>query len=150
MSTPKVPALRQIARILESDAHLAAWAERHRREAALTLLLQRHLPRPIAERVRVVDARATVLELAAGAGAIAAALRQRVPGLRAALAQSGCDFTEIRVRVQVVLPRDPRQTNDRRPWDCADATPLFELARRLPEGPLRASIARWSRRARGR
>jgi hypothetical protein len=150
MSTPKVPALRQIARILESDARLAAWAERHRREAALTLLLRQHLPRPIAERVRVVDARSAVLELAASAGAIAAALRQRVPGLRAALAQSGCDFTEIRVRVQVVLPMDPRPKNARRPWDGADAAPLFDLARRLPEGPLRVSIARWSRRAQGR
>ena len=91
-----------------------------------------------------------VLELAASAGAIAAALRQRAPDLRAALVQNGWDFTEIRVRVQVAGRTSPAQKIQKRQWDSANAAPLFDLAPTLPEGPLKAAIARWARRARGR
>ena len=146
----KPPKHRTIARVLESDAQLAEWTQRHRREAALTLSLRKHLPRPVAERMRVTEAHGGVLEIAAGAGAIAATLRQRVPDLRAALARDGWDFTEIRVRVQVAglaVSTDKRQP---RQWDSRDATPLFELADRLPDGPLKSALAQWSRRARGR
>jgi len=116
----------------------------------LTQLLRKHLPRPLAERVRVTDCRDGVLELAASAGAIAATLRQRAHDLRTALARDGVDFNEIRVRVQVAAiaaAQDKRQLHE---WDSRQATPLFELADRLPDGPLKAALARWSRRARGR
>ena len=144
------PVHRTLARVLQSEADLAGWTARHRREAELTLLLRKHLPRPIADRVRVADARTGVLELAAGSGAIAATLRQRVPDLRAALARDGCDFTEIRVHVQLVPVAERRQKNDVRQWDSKSAAPLFELGDRLPDGPLKAALTRWSRRARGR
>ena len=147
---PKPTALRQIARVLQSDAQLKAWTERYQREAALTQLLAAHLPRPIADRVHVADTSNGVLELAAGAGAIATALRQRSPDLLAALSRSGWDFTEIRVRVQVAGRTSPAQKIERRQWDSANAAPLFDLAPTLPEGPLKAAIARWARRARGR
>ena len=136
--------------MLESDAQFADWTSRRRREAALTQLLRKHLPRPLAERVRVTDCRDGVLELAASAGAIAATLRQRAPDLRAALARDGIEVTEIRVRVQVVAitaAPDKRQLDQ---WDSRHATPLFERADRLADGPLKAALARWSRRARGR
>ncbi len=147
---PKPTALRPIDRVLESDAQLRTWTERHRREAALTQLLTKHLPRPIADRVRVTDTRGGVLELAATAGAIAAVLRQRAPDLRAALSRNGWDFTDIRVRVLVAGRSSPSQKIDKRQWDSASAAPLFDLAEQLPEGPLRSALARWSRRARGR
>ena len=98
----------------------------------------------------MTDARAGVLELAASAGAIAATLRQRAPDLRAALARDGCDFTEIRVRVQVAGMTGSAQKPVPRQWDSARAAPLFELADGLADGPLKAALARWSRRARGR
>ena len=147
---PKPAALRQIARVLESDAQLKAWTERHQREAALTQLLAKQLPRPIADRVHVADTRNGVLELAASAGAIATVLRQRAPDLLAALSRNGWDFTEIRVRVQVAGRSIPAQKTEKRQWDSASAAPLFDLAPALPEGPLKAAIARWARRARGR
>ena len=147
--TPK-PAHRSLARVLQSEAQFAEWTTRYRQEAALTLLLRKHLPRPIAERIRVTDTRAGVLELAASAGAIAATLRQRAPELRAALARDGCDFTEIRVRVQVAGIAGPTQKPLPRQWDSASAAPIFDLADRLPDGPLKAALTRWSRRARGR
>jgi hypothetical protein len=144
------PKPRPLASVLETESEFADWSTRHRDELALTRLLRRHLPRPIADRVRVTDARGGVLELAANAGAIAATLRQRAPALRAALARDGCEFTEIRVRVQVAGIRAPQGKESVRQWDSADASPLFQLADRLADGPLKAALARWSRRARGR
>ena len=146
----KLPRHRTIAGVLASDAHFAEWTQRHRRETALTLLLRKHLPRPVAERIRVTEARGGVLEIAAGGSAIAATLRQRVPALRAALARDGWDFTEIRVRVQVAGMGVADGKSPPRQWDSGDATPLFDLADRLPDGPLKSALARWSRRARGR
>ncbi len=100
--------------------------------------------------MRVTEARGGVLEIAAGAGAIAATLRQRAPDLRAALARDGWDFTEIRIRVQVAGLAVTTGKPQPRQWDSRDAAPLFELADRLPDGPLKAALTRWSRRARGR
>jgi hypothetical protein len=141
---------RSLARVFDTDPRLAQWRARHVKEAELTRLLRRHLPRPLAERVRVADARNGVLEIAAGAGAIAAALRQRAPELRERLACEGYAFAEIRIRVQVTgaaggTPSAPKQS-----WNSAEAAPLFALADRLSEGPLKAALVRWSRRARGR
>jgi len=139
-----------LSRVLDSDAQLAEWTARHREEAALTRLVRTHLPRSIGERVRVTDARNGVLELGAGAGAIAAALRQRVPDLRNALARDGHPFAEVRVRVQVSGAALAAERAPKRQWDSRDAAPLFELADRLPGGPLKDALRRWSRRGRGR
>jgi hypothetical protein len=145
-----LPPYRTLARVLDSDAEFAGWTARHRREIALTRLVRRHLPRAMAERVHVTDARDGTLELAAGSGAIAAALRQRAADLRTALARDGYDFTEVRVRVQVAGSTSPRPPIAKRQWDSAAASPLFELADRLPGGPLKEALRHWSRRARGR
>jgi hypothetical protein len=151
MAKPRPPAHRPLARVLESDAQLAEWTARQQHEAALTRLVRRYLPRPIAERVSVTATGARVLELGVGGGAVAAAVRQRLPDLRAALAREGADFAEIRVRVQVVTVRPgPGAVPSRRAWDSRAATPLFDLADRLPSGPLKDALSHWSRRARGR
>jgi hypothetical protein len=147
--TRPLPA-RPIARVLEAESRLSDWTARHRQEVALTRLVRRHLPRPIAERVHVSDSREGVLELAATAGAIAATLRQRAPQLRASLLREGFDFTEVRVRVQVAARPEISRKDVLRQWDSASAKPLFDLADRLSDGPLKAALARWSRRARGR
>ena len=144
------PNHRTLAGVLQSEPELAGWTARHRREAELTLLVRKHLPRPIAERVRVIGIREGLLELAAGSGAIAAALRQRAPDLRLSLARDGCDFTEMRVRVQVASNAASPQKPQLHQWDSREAAPLFALADRLADGPLKNAIARWSRRARGR
>ena len=135
LSSP--PKYRSLAAVLESDAQFADWSARRRQEVELTRLLRKHLPRPIADRVRVADARDGVLELAASA-------------IRKSGARDGLDFTEIRVRVQVAALAAARVATTQRPWDSRDAAPLFELAERLDDGPLKAVLSRWSRRARGR
>lgn len=141
---------RSLAGVLASEPAFAEWSTRHRRETSLTEALRRHLPRTIAERVRVTDSRGDVLELAATAGAIAATLRQRSAGLRSALARDGFEFADVRVRVQVAGITGAPAAHPRRRWDSAEATPLFELADELGDSPLKHALARWSRRARGR
>jgi hypothetical protein len=145
-----VPRPRLLAKILAADSTLAAWSERQRLEARLTRAVRSHLPRPVAAQVRALAADARCLELSAGAGAIAASLRQRVPDLLAALRREGWDFTEIRVRVQVRVGAESPVKSTGNQRDASDAGALFDLAGRLPDGPLRTSLARWSRRARGR
>ena len=147
---PASPKHRTLAHVFETDGQFTEWTARHRREVALTLSLRKHLPRPIAERVRVSDARNDVLEISAGAGAIAAALRQRIPELRSALARDGWVFAEVRVRVQVAGIVEPSRKAEARQWDTNAAAPLFELSERISDGPLKAALRRWSRRARGR
>ena len=95
------PLPQPLSRILAADTTLAAWDQRRRREQALTELIRRHLPRPLAGRVRVADAEGAELGLAVDAGAIAAIVRQRTPDLLIALSTDGWQFTGIRVRVQV-------------------------------------------------
>ena len=118
-------------------------------EAALTALVRRRLPRPLADRVRVTGIRDGTLELATSGGAIAAAVRQRTPDLIEALRREGCDFTEIRIRVQVAGSAGTEQKTVARQLD-ARAASMFELAGRLADGPLKDALDRWSRRARGR
>jgi hypothetical protein len=150
MAIRRPPAHRPLARVLEADPQLADWTARQRREATLTRLVRKHLPRPVAERVSVTALGPRVLELGAGGGAVAAAVRQRLPDLRAALAREGVDVAEIRVRVQVVTTRPGPGPVPRRTLDSRAAAPLFDLADRLSSGPLKDALSRWSRRARGR
>lgn len=142
---------RPLARVLESDAQLAQWSARQREEAALTMHVRRTLPHTLGQRVHVTGLRNGVLEIAASGGAIAAALRQRAASLPMVLRAEGFDVSEVRVRVQVVstAPDRERKAADR-VLDVRAATPLFDLAERLPQGALRDALARWSRRARGR
>ncbi len=135
-----------LSRILAADPTVAGWQARRRREEALAGIVRRHLPRPLADRVRVVDAEGSELLLAVDAGAIGAMLRQRTPDLLAALLREHWQFTGIRVRVQVrVDPAAPKKIHMNQP-DRENLRPMADLARRLPPGPLKASLARLLRR----
>jgi len=144
MAKPKL--LQPLARILATDAQIAAWHDRMLQETRLTTAVRRLLPRALADRVRVADTAAQALTLAVAAGAVAAVIRQRTPDLLAGLRREGWDFTELRVRVQVrsdpPLPAKivPNQRTK------VDLTALRQLAATLPDGPLRAAIERLTRR----
>jgi hypothetical protein len=145
-SMPRKP--QALQRILEADPALRSWTERHRREVALTGILRRHLPRPLADRVRVVDAQGTELVVAADAGAIAAVIRQRGPDLVAALTREGFEFSGIRLRVQVGTSSEQGTKRPTKPLDSDSLRPLTRLARELPVGELKTALARLLRRAR--
>ena len=147
----KRPAFRPFGEVLGADAALGQWVRRQRQEAELTHLVRRHLPRAIGERLAVAGIEDGTLVVVVAAGAIAAALRARGSDLVAALKRAGCDVTSLRVRVRVDTASQAKPAPPtRRTLDAGAAAPLFDLAARLPDGPLKSSLARWSRRARGR
>jgi hypothetical protein len=136
-----------LQRVLRADATVASWIARRDREEALARVIRRHLPRPLALRIRVAEGRDGQLELSADAGAVAAIVRQRSAELLSALQRERWEFTGIRVRVQVrtepVPPRKPLAN----PLDRSALRPLSELARTLRPGPLRTALDRFLRRA---
>jgi hypothetical protein len=141
---PRAP--QSLQRVLEADPALRSLTARYRREEALTGILRRHLPRPLAERVRVVDARGPELVVAADAGAIAAVIRQRGSEIVAALAREGFEFIGIRLRVQVGPGAEPSANRPTKQLDRDSLRPLARLARELPAGELKAALARFLRR----
>ena len=108
--------------------------------------MRRHLPRPLALRLRRAEERDLQLELVTDAGAIAAIVRQRSAELLTALSREGWEFTGIRVRVQVHTDPVPNQKPLANPVDKSALKPLSALARTLPPGPLKAALERFVRR----
>ena len=139
-----------LAQVLERDATLADWSRRHRLEARLTAAIRALLPRAVGPQIRVSATGGQCLELAAGAGAIAAVVRQRAPDLLAALRREGWDFTEIRIRVQVRAAERSAEKRFSNQVDVSKLHPLFRLADTLGDSPLKQSLERWRRRVQGR
>ena len=105
------------------------------------------LPRPLADSVSALLPAPDRLDLVAPTGTVAAALRQRLPTVRAALAREGMEFREVRVRVQPVPTREPPAKPVVRQRDSAQLPALERLAADLPPGPLRAAVKNWLRRS---
>ena len=137
-----------LQRIVAEDPVLAAWDDRRRREAALTIAIRRELPRQLAARVRVVESQNATLELVADSGAVAAAVRQRLPAVTAQLASDGREFTGMRVRVQVRADAVPAAKMPSKQLDKSSVTELARLADSLRAGPLKKSLDRLLRRSR--
>jgi hypothetical protein len=135
-----------LARILAADATIAAWHLRARAEAELTTAVRRHLPRALAERVRVAEVANATLTLATSTGTVAAVVRQRVPTILGELAREGRNFTEIRVRVQVRGDGVPDAKPLKIQRKNVDPAPLHRLAESLPDGPLKAAVQKLARR----
>ncbi len=139
-----------LQRIIAADATLAAWQARRQREEALTDAVRRQLPRQLGGRIHAVMNPAGEVELVAPAGAIAAAVRQRVPDLLAHLQRDGWQCSSVRVRVEVVPDVAAPARAQPRQLDAAALAPLGALSRDLPKGPLRDALARFLRRSGGR
>jgi hypothetical protein len=144
MSKPQ--SLQPLSRVLAADATLAAWHARAKAEADLTAAVRRHLPRAIADRVRVAEAVHPTLTLATSTGTIAAVVRQRLPDILGELRREGCNFTEIRVRVQVRVDAPESVKSLKIQRKRADPAPLQRLADSMADGPLKAALLRLARR----
>jgi hypothetical protein len=142
----KPTSLQPLARILAADATIAAWHLRARAEAELTSAVRRHLPRALAERVRVAEVDNATLTLATSTGTVAAVVRQRLPTILGELAREGCNFTEIRVRVQVRVDAPEPAKSLKIQRKKADPAPLHRLAESLSDGPLKTAVQRLARR----
>ncbi len=139
---------RALRTVIAADATLAGWQARRAREERLTRAVRTHLPRQLGERVQIRETEAGAMELVTTAGAIAAAVRQRLPDLRMALQREGFEPGELRVRVQVGAGAPaPAAKAPPRHIDREAVAPLAGLAKSLPPGPLRDAIAKLLRRA---
>jgi hypothetical protein len=96
--------------------------------------------------VHVAEAVPPTLTLATSTGAVAAVVRQRLPDILGQLAREGCNFTEIRVRVQVRVDAAAPEKTLKIQRNKADPAPLNRLADTLAEGPLKAAVRRLARR----
>jgi hypothetical protein len=143
---PKPHSLQPLAQVLATDATLAAWHARALAEAQLTSAVRRHLPRALAGRVHVAEAAHSTLTLATSTGTVAAVVRQRLPDILEGLKREGCNFTEIRVRVQVRVDAPAPEKSLKIQRNRIDPGPLRRLAESLPEGPLKAAVQRLARR----
>ncbi len=144
MSKPR--SLQPFRDVLAADATLAAWRSRALAEAKLTATVRRHLPRAIADRVHVAEATEPILTLGTRTGTIAAVVRQRLPDILGGLLREGCNFTEIRVRVQVRADPPPLQKIIKNQRQSVDPAPLNRLAETLADGPLKVALRRLARR----
>ena len=135
-----------LSRILAADPAIAEWEARRRRDQSLAAAIRRHLPRPLGEHLGVATSANDQLELTTGSGAVAALVRQRLPDLAVALRREGYEFTGIRVRVQVRASPGAKPKFVVNQPDRESLRPLAELARALPAGSLKASLARLLRR----
>ena len=138
---------RPLARVLADDPQVAAWDRRRRDEAAVAKAIGAVLPRPLAAHVAALLPAPERLDLVATTGTIAAALRQRLPAVRAALGREGMDFRDIRVRVQPGVVPEPAPKPLPRQWDSAQKPALAGLERELPAGPLKDALGRWLSRS---
>ncbi|GMU71716.1 MAG: hypothetical protein AMXMBFR42_11790 [Burkholderiales bacterium] len=105
------------------------------------------LPPPLAAQVAAWLPSPFRLELTAPTGTVAAALRLRLPAVRAVLEREGWDFRDIRVRVQPTVPAARRTNVVVRQWDRAQEPALRQLAASLTDGPLKAAVSGWLRRS---
>ena len=142
-------ALRPLALIVTADATLAAWHARLQRENLLTAIVRRHLPRALADRVRVAEIDSGTLTLAVAAGAVAAVIRQRTPDLLRGLRREGWGFTELRLRVQVAGSGSELHQASSVQRPKFDSAPLHRLARSLSDGPLKRAVLNLARRGGG-
>jgi hypothetical protein len=137
--------LTPLHRVLDADPTLASWNQRRLHEEALLRAVRRTLPRPVAERLHVVDGRGATLELGTTAGSIASVVRQRGPNIIAALRREGWQFSGIHLRVQPPFMPLSSAKNVPRQWDSASRRPMAQLEATLPPGPLKAALARFLR-----
>jgi hypothetical protein len=142
-----LPPGRPLARVLADDPLLAAWNRRRREETRVTRAVHAALPRPLAAHVAAWLPSPDQLDLVASTGTIAAALRQRLPAVRAALGSEGMEFREVRVRVQPASVRQVERKILPRQWDSTQKAALEGLAGTLPDGPLKAAVALWLKRS---
>ena len=116
------------------------WARAHQL-LALQAAVDDAVPPELRGAVLVAGWRDGVLELACGSGALAARLRQSAPLLDKALAAQG-GVREMRVRVMPHLQINRPLRAARAPLSEATLQELDQAARMLPDGPLKAALAR--------
>lgn len=125
---------RSVDEFLKSEGGLARLTDHADRLLRLQRIFESAVPRPLVRGARVANLKLGRLVIYADSGAVAAKLRQIVPTLRGAFANSAAEVTGIEVKVQ---PRDdaasPPSRQKRAPPGERAKQGLTSLADRLPE-----------------
>ena len=131
----------------DSLSHLAEHAARLVR---LQAILAEELPPFLAESCGVANLKGTELVIHARGGAMAARLKNMLPGILEAYARRGVLLSGIKVRVEVRNPAPPRPTPPHRAVSAQARGDLAQLASRLPAGsPLAQALRRFVARSGG-
>lgn len=133
-----------VTSLLESEAHVARLTAHAGRLLQLQRQLELALPRQLTKLVRVANYRLGKLVIHAANGAVAAKVRQIVPGLVEKYRQNGAEVNEIEIKVQPENP-SPLKVAEKRPTFIGDKAKrgLTDLAASLPpDAPLRQALER--------
>lgn len=133
-----------VTSLLESEAHVARLTAHAGRLLQLQRQLELALPRQLTRLVRVANYRLGKLVIHAANGAVAAKVRQIVPGLVEKYRQNGAEINEIEIKVQPANPT-PLKVAARQPAFIGDKAKqgLTDLAEKLPsDAPLRLALER--------
>lgn len=133
-----------VTTLLESEAHVARLTAHAGRLLQLQQQLELALPRQLTRLVRVANYRLGKVVIHAANGAVAAKVRQIVPGLVEKYRQNGAEVNEIEIKAQ---PTNPVQikvaTNSPAVIGDRAKQGLTDLAQKLPEdAPLRLALER--------
>ncbi len=139
--------LHTIAKLLGATSELKALSARARRLRELQTLYAGSAPPELACSSRVKNLRAGTLLISADNAAIAAKLKQLGPTLLASLRKSEAEITAIKIEVQVSGALRERVPQSKKTPLTTDAIQEFEsLAKRVPDGQLKAALTRMVRR----
>ncbi|HEX2826720.1 MAG TPA: DciA family protein [Burkholderiales bacterium] len=126
---------------------LKALKARVKRLAELQSLYVRTAPRELAGSSRVKGCRAGTLFVFADNAAVAAKLKQLAPRLLAAIRETEAEINQIRIEVQVRGRQGVSfATSRKKPLSEATVRRFGALAQTMPEGPLKAAVARLAAR----
>jgi len=133
-----------VTTLLESEAHVARLTAHAGRLLQLQRQLELALPRQLTKVARVANYRLGKVVIHAANGAVAAKVRQLVPGLVEKYRQNGAEVNEIEIKVQPANPVTLK-ARDKTPTVIGDKAKqgLTNLAQSLPEdAPLRMALER--------
>ena len=133
-----------VTTLLESEAHVARLTAHAGRLLQLQQQLELALPRQLTRLVRVANYRLGKVVIHAANGAVAAKVRQIVPGLVEKYRQNGAEVNEIEIKVQPTNPTQAKvAVEPQMPIGERAKQGLTDLAQKLPaDTPLRLALER--------
>ena len=143
--------VQKIGDVIAASGNLQALARKARRLRDLQQLLFESSPPLLVAASRVADLRSGTLIVVSDNAAIAAKLRQLAPRLLSHIREQANEVTGIRVDVQVKAHKikgEDEVTGTALPPDAIQE--FSELARKLPDSPLKSALTRLAARGRGK
>jgi len=137
--------VRKIAQILDSAPGLHDLAEVSRYIERLQRVYREAVPAELCKSSRISWARAGVVSVTAGNGAVAAKLRQLAPRILNQLRQRGFKFNSMRIEVQVAQDLPQSAPKKSKPLSKDALAAIDAAVTDLPESALKHALQRLGR-----